>query len=160
MLTLLKRHGLAWLVWAVILWGFYLVLMVPTLPGVELAVGVGIAGLAATAAVAIRAQGLLDYRVTARGLPPLWRVPLLTVRDFGTLTLVLARRLTGSDVEGAFRWVPFSAARSAAETRARRALVTVAGTVAPNTIVVAIDPERHRMLLHELVPDESGGGPL
>ncbi len=154
------RHAFAWIVWAAALWGLYLLLVLPSPPAVELAVGAGVAALAATAAVAIRAQGLLGYRLEPQVLLGAWRVPLQTAHDFATLSLVLARRLAGRETGGSFRAVPFPAGGSDPESRARRAFVTAAGTVAPNTIVVSIDRERDLMLLHELVPDRSSAGPL
>lgn len=156
----LSRHAVAWLAWAVGLWGLYLLFVFPSVTPVELAVGAAVAALAATAAVAIRAQGLLGYRLELRMLLGAWRVPLQTVRDFGILTLVLLRRLAGRDAGGAFRAVPFRGGGSDPESRARRAFVTTAGTIAPNTIVVSIDQERDLMLLHELVPGRSPGVPL
>lgn len=157
----LGRHAFAWIVWAAALWGLYLLLVLPSPPAVELAVGAGVAALAATAAVAIRAQGLLGYRLEPRVVLRVARpVPLQTAHDFGTLSLVLARRLAGRETGGSFRAVPFPAGGSDPESRARRAFVTAAGTVAPNTIVVAIDRERDLMLLHELVPDPSSAGPF
>lgn len=156
----LRRHAIAWLSWATGLWGLYLLLVLPSASPVELAVGAGAAALAATAAVAIRAQGLLGYRLEPRVFMRIWRVPLQTVQDFGTLVLVLGRRLGGAEVRGSFRAISFPAGGSDPRSRGRRAFVTAAGTVAPNTIVVSIDRERDLMLLHELVRGSSSDGPL
>lgn len=160
MLATLRQHALAWVVAAAALWGLYVLFVYPSLPGVELAVGAGSAALAATALVAIRAQGLLDYSLRFGGPGAVWRIPLRTALDFWTLTRVHVRGLAGRPARGSFRTVAHVGGGAEPEAQARRAWLTVLGTIAPNTIVVTIDRERDLMLLHELVPDPSGGGPL
>ena len=122
------RRLAAWLAWfggLLVLW----LLLVGTVQEVERIAGLAAAAVGATAAEVVRSQGLLRYRVEARwlrrGLLQLLRV----VPDF---IRVLAER----DVD-----------------RGRRAWATLAASLAPNRLVVDIDPETGEALVHDLLPD-------
>jgi hypothetical protein len=56
---------------------------------------------------------------------------------------------------GVFRAVPFRSGDDEAREGGRRALAESFGSLAPNTIVIGVDPERELLLGHQLRP---GGG--
>ncbi|MDP9209825.1 MAG: hypothetical protein M3O65_15325 [Actinomycetota bacterium] len=65
------------------------------------------------------------------------------------------RHCTGNPVRGVFRVVPFPSDADDARSAARRALVTVLASVAPNTVVVGVEGAEGaevEMLVHQLVP--------
>ena len=114
------------------------------------------AGLIA-AALAAGAAGLLvrldlyrfrlDRGLLARGAT----IPWYLVRDFAVVALALLRgRPGGRFVEFDFR----------AQSAGDRALVGVLGSMTPNAYVVDVDRERRLVLVHELEPKRSKGGPL
>jgi hypothetical protein len=71
--------------------------------------------------------------------------------------LALARTVvSGKAPAGAYEAVPFLAGGDDPESAGRRAFAASAGSLAPNSVVVDIDPERKLMLVHKLVP---GSGP-
>jgi hypothetical protein len=140
------RRVAAWLAWFGVLLVFWL-LLVGTVQDVERIAGLAAAAIGATAAEVVRSQGLLRYRVEApwvlRGLGQLLRV----VPDFFRVLAALA-----SPRRGAFRTVPFPAGGHRDVDRGRRAWVTLTASLAPNRLVVDIDPETGEALVHDLRP--------
>jgi hypothetical protein len=121
----------------------------------EAILGLFAAAVAATAAEAVREQGLAGFRPHARWL---WRASVLpwrAVRETGLVLAALAGQLTGrAPVRGRFRVVPVALPVDPHEQAAKRALLTVADSFAPNSYVLAIDNRTGLMLTHELVPKE------
>ena len=141
------RRVAAWLAWfggLLVLW----LLLVGTVQEVERIAGLAAAAVGATAAEVVHSQGLLRYRVEARwlrrGLLQLLRV----VPDFIRVLAALA-----APPRGAFRTVPFPAGGERDVDRGRRAWATLAASLAPNRLVVDIDPETGEALVHDLLPD-------
>jgi hypothetical protein len=58
---------------------------------------------------------------------------------------------------GTFRSVPFPAGGQRDVDRGRRAWVTLTASLAPNRLVVDIDPETGEALVHDLLPGASSG---
>jgi len=127
-------------------------LFVDTLALPEVLAGSLSAAIAATFAEVVRRQGLIGFRPKPRWLLRIVRLPGLLVRDAGTVLLAAIRLLTGHRPAGRFRAVPFEPGDDAIEASTRRALVTAALSVAPNTFVVGVDRVRGFLVLHELVP--------
>lgn len=120
----------------------------------EAAGGIGLVA-AVTAAVAESAASL-DYRFRWRWLRLAWSVPHRTVVDFAILTRELVRALLRRrPPTGVFRAKPFDAARSPGW----RAFIGVAAGYTPNAYVVEVDPDRGRVLVHDLVPNERSESP-
>ena len=75
------------------------------------------------------------------------------VVEFGVVAAELVRQLLRPRAErGAFSAVEFPAGGERRVDRGRRALVAAIGSLAPNTLVVDVDEEHGRLLVHELVP--------
>jgi hypothetical protein len=140
------RRVAAWLAWFGGLLVFWL-LLVGTVQDVERIAGLAAAAVGATAAEVVRSQGLLRYRVQARWLVPGLRQLLRVVPDFLLVLAALPRRPSG-----AFRTVPFPAGGERDVDRGRRAWATLTASLAPNRLVVDLDPDTGEALVHDLLP--------
>jgi hypothetical protein len=148
------RRLAAWLAWfggLLVLW----LVLVGTVQDVERIAGLAAAAIGATAAEVVRSQGLLRYRVEARWVRRgLLRVPRV-VPDF--FRVVAALR---SPSHGVFRTIPFPAGGHRDVDRGRRAWVTLAASLAPNRLVVDLDPDTGEALVHDLRPGAVSGEQL
>lgn len=130
--------------------GFYLVL-IDTADLPELYAMCGVVLLALIAFQASRAQGFTEASISLKSLSSAWR-PLAQVPvDIGTLTGVALAQLAAGKrgPVGTFRAVRFKGGDSEAD-RGRQALAEAFGSLAPNTIVIGIDPDRELLLVHQL----------
>jgi hypothetical protein len=142
-----------WIAWYIPLVGLYLA-FASTIEPHELLLGLVAAAVGATAQELVNAQDLVRFRMKPRWLGDLWRLPGQVLADSWLLAVVLWRRIVrGQATTSAFRTVPFPVVQEdEAVTNARRALVTIAVSTAPNIYVVGIEGEDGVMLVHELVP--------
>ena len=145
-----KRVGfwVGWYVPLVVLW----LAFVDTFARQEVIAGLVAAAVAATAAELVRSQELVRFRLDPRWLRGLPGLPWQVLRDTWLLTVALWRHCTGHPVRGVFRVVPFPSEADDNRSAARRALVTVLVSVAPNTVVVGVEGDEGELLVHELVP--------
>ncbi len=145
-----KRVGfwVAWYVSLVVLW----LAFVDTFARQEVIAGLVAAAVAATAAELVRSQELVRFRLDPRWLRGLPGLPWQVLRDTWLLTVALWRHCTGHPVRGVFRVVPFPSEADDNRSAARRALVTVLVSVAPNTVVVGVEGDEGELLVHQLVP--------
>ncbi len=142
-----RRTGLAWLVWWLILLVLYLALADSRRPE-ELVAGVAVAAFGATAAILVRREReVLLAPTPAMGLA-LLRAAGAVPRDLVLLARVLARR---SAPDARTVRVPFAATGRGPHDAAARATAVLAGSLSPNSVVIAIDEEREEMLVHRLV---------
>jgi hypothetical protein len=149
-----RGRVIGWLAWFAVLNLLWLVLISAWVLE-EAILGLFAAAVAATAAEAVREQGLAGFRPRARWL---WRARVLPwrgVRESGVVLVALARDLTGrAPVRGRFRLVPVALPDDPDEQAAKRALLTVGESFAPNSYVLTIDNRKGLMLTHELVPED------
>jgi multisubunit Na+/H+ antiporter MnhE subunit len=143
-----------WVAWYVPLGGLWLAL-VGTLDRNEVLLGLLAAALGATAQELVNAQDLVRFRLEPRWLRGLWRLPGQALADTWRLTVVLWRQLLrGQAVSGSFRALPYRAPpEDEARANARKALITAAVSVTPNTYVVGIEGDDRFILVHRLLPD-------
>lgn len=147
------RRAVLWITWWLGLLGAWVTLTL-SLDPVELAAGAVAAAIAATVAELVRIQDLKTMRVHRRWLLRAVVLPRLILADTWTLAAALWRRVVlGRRVKGAFVALPFDPG-DADDLYApgRRALITAAISVTPNTYVVGIDTNRKLILVHQLVP--------
>jgi hypothetical protein len=140
------RRVIAWLAWfggLLILW----LLLVGTVADTELIAGLFAAAIGATAVEVVHAQGLLRYRVEWRWLKRTPSQVARVVPDFFLVLGTLARPR-----RGAFRTLEFPTGGERAVDRGRRAWAGFASSLAPNRLVVDVDPDTGRVLVHDLVP--------
>jgi multisubunit Na+/H+ antiporter MnhE subunit len=148
--------GLRWWTGLIVLW----IVLVGSTAWVELVAGAVAAALGTAAALALGRLGMHRYSVDPHLALRTWRLAWDVPREFALLVLVLVKALAGRPVEGRYRAIPFPAGGSDRRSAGRRAFVTVAGTVAPNSIVVDVDRERDLALIHDLDAEGARAEPL
>jgi multisubunit Na+/H+ antiporter MnhE subunit len=145
-------------------WAFLLgvwVLLVGTKDELELIAGACAAAIGAAAVDAVCSRGLLRFRFAPAWLATAWRPLARVLPEFIVAMRALVRALTGRGrVRGRFRAVQVETGGDTPLGAGRRAFLTVAGSIAPNTLVVDVDRERDLVLLHELEPGEAAKPPL
>jgi multisubunit Na+/H+ antiporter MnhE subunit len=133
--------------WALLFGVWMLLVDTRTVP--ELLTGVGAAALAAAGSELVRAQRIAEVRVRLRWLARAWRPIARIPVDTGVVIWALTRpRRT----RGRFRALRFRAPGEDSEDNSRRAFAEVAGSLAPNTYVIGVDPGRRVLIVHQLVP--------
>jgi hypothetical protein len=140
------RRVAAWLCWFAGLFVLWL-LLVGNVQYAERIAGLVAAAIGATAVEVVRSQGLLRYRVEAPWLAPGARQLLHVIPDFFRVLAALPRR-----PRGIFRTVPFPAGGERDVDRGRRAWAAFTASLAPNRLVVDLDPEHGEALVHDLLP--------
>jgi hypothetical protein len=145
----------AWVVWWVLLAALYLAL-VDTVLVPELVAGAVAAAIAATGAVVVRGQRRILLRPRAAWTPAAARAVARFGPDLVPLAKALWRRgIRRADERGRLVEVPYTAvADDDPEAVAHRVFTEAIGSIAPNTIVVAIDRDRRVAVVHELVPTD------
>jgi multisubunit Na+/H+ antiporter MnhE subunit len=146
----------AWLAWFAALNVLWLV-FISAWVWAEEVLGVVASAVAATAAEAVREQGLAGFRPRVRWLWHLRVLPWRVVRETALVLAALGRLLSGRGaVRGRFRVVPVALPDDPHEQAAKRALLTAGESFAPNAYVLAIDNRNGLMLIHELVNEDGG----
>jgi hypothetical protein len=140
------RRLAAWLSWFAGLLALWL-LLVGTVQDVELIAGLCAAAIGATTAEVVRSQELLRFRVEWHWLRLGWKPLVQVLPDFLRLMAALVRR-----PRGRFRELDFPAGGERAVDAGRRAFAVVAASLAPNRLVVDVDPETGKALVHDLLP--------
>lgn len=147
-----------WLGWFVVLNVLWLAL-ISGFDVAETVLGVAASAIAATAATAVRHTRFVFFHPRPSWFLATWRLPwrtlIETVQVFGALW---RRVVHGEPIRGRFRAEPFPPGRDEHRAPARRAVRTIAESVAPNTFVVGIDEDEHTVLVHELVPTATPPG--
>jgi multisubunit Na+/H+ antiporter MnhE subunit len=130
---------------------FYL-LLVDTPGEVELFVMVGVGILASGAFVLSREQGFAEATIRPAWLRRSWRIAVSVPVHIALLcSEAMAQLVRAERARGVFRAVPFDAgSRDVSRDAGRRALAEVLGSLAPNTIVIGVDPDRDLLLVHQL----------
>lgn len=136
----------AWFAGLFVLWLF----LVGTVQNLELVAGLAASAIGATAAEIARALGPLRMRLEWRWARRGWRPLVRVVPEFVLLLAALFRR-----PQGTLRELEFPAGGQRGVDVGRRAFAVFAGSISPNRIVIDLDPERGRALVHDLLPDVS-----
>jgi multisubunit Na+/H+ antiporter MnhE subunit len=143
----LIRFG-AW--WAVsfVLW----LLFTSTLDAQEMIAGVVASSISALAASIVQSKKEFGFRPRLRWLSRARILPGQVISDCWVLTVALWRRVVQSkQARGSFKTFPFQHVADDPESAARRALVTAAISLTPNTYVVAFDRAKQELIVHQLV---------
>ncbi len=112
-------------------------------------------------ALALARSGTVGLRIAPRGVMLLLRSCAAVVPDSVRVGRGLARAVWRRPAEmlGVVKHVPFRYGSRDSSEAGRRASVVTAMSLAPNAFVVGMEPERHELIVHQLVPDAIGGGP-
>ena len=123
----------------------------PKLP--EIVAGVIVATVAATGTELARGQRVAGIAVRPSFLAHAWRVVLRALPDIGRLiAAAFSQSVRPRAARGRVVALRFPHGGEEPEENGRRALAQALGSLAPNTIVVGVDPERGRLIAHQLVP--------
>jgi multisubunit Na+/H+ antiporter MnhE subunit len=137
--------------------GFYL-LLIDTASLPELYVLAGVALACGLLFLVSREQGFIEARVNPMLFIGIWRLVVRIALDIALVSWeAVAQLVRPRTPRGQFRTVRFGAVEETAEDTGRRAVAEAFGSMAPNTIVVGVDPKRHLLLVHQLRrqgPDE------
>ena len=145
--------------WTLALFGLWLVL-VGTVAGLELLAGAVAAVIGAVAVEVVRSRGLL-VGLDPRWLTGLWRPLLQVFVDFFVVMGALARTIvTRRRPNARYLVVDLSGPGGDQRSPGWRAYAAFAGSLAPNSVVVDVERERRRMLVHKLVPESLPARPL
>jgi hypothetical protein len=152
---LLIRRALAWSLGWLFAGALYLLLIdITDLP--ELIVGAGAAVLAATGLELAREQRVAGENIRTRWLGRAYRPLLKVPSDVWHVSVAAIVQLArGEATVGEFRAVRFRCGDDESLESGRRGLAEGFGSLAPNTIIVGVDPERELILAHQL--RRSGG---
>jgi multisubunit Na+/H+ antiporter MnhE subunit len=148
----LARNGaIAFATWVTLFAVWMLLVDSNSLP--EMLVGIGASALAAAGSELVRAQRIAQVRIQPRWLRRVWRPVARVPLDVGVVMWALVLQIAGRRKrQGAFRALRFRAAGDDPESTARRALAESLGSLSPNTYVIGVDPDRHAIVVHQLVP--------
>ncbi len=145
-----------WLIWWALLMSLWIIID-DKLATDELLAGGGAAALAATLAELAGYQANTRLRLRLAWLGPAVALPADVVRDTGIVFGVLWRLLAhGHEPASGFSELPVRFGDQSVEAKARRALLVGGKSLAPNTFVLGLDPERQVMVVHQLVRAEEG----
>jgi hypothetical protein len=115
----------------------------------ELVAAALVGALGATSAAIVRHGRDVVLRPRPADVVAELRHALSWPRDLALLGVALVRRPAGQVVE-----MPFEATGSDPRDAGRRALAVAGRSLAPNTIVIAIDEQRGVLVEHQLVSEE------
>jgi multisubunit Na+/H+ antiporter MnhE subunit len=118
----------------------------------ELAAGAAVALVATIALATVRAEGRVHYELKKAWAVKLAPVLSQMVSDSFLVLGANCARVFRSRGSGRFGEREFNPGGNHPSARTRRALVTAAVSLAPNSFVLGIDEDAHRLLVHELVP--------
>ncbi|MFL5734865.1 MAG: hypothetical protein ACJ78Q_17040 [Chloroflexia bacterium] len=126
----------------------------------DAAVGAGCLVLTLVAALTVRDEGLAAFRLPSGWFAAAVGLPWQVVRDTVTVVGALFQSPAKSDALGQFSTARFPAGGDDPQAEARRALVVLYTSFAPNTYIVHIDREKGMLLYHELVPQGTTPEPV
>jgi multisubunit Na+/H+ antiporter MnhE subunit len=156
-LPVARRIG-SWLVWWVLLMAFW-VMIDDSINTDELLAGAGAAALAAAFADLVSYQAATRFRMRIEWLVPALQLPGQVIGDLIIVYRALWRRLVhGEQPPSAFLELPARFGDDTPEGVTRRALLVGGTSIAPNTFVLGVDPERDVMVVHRLVAEHKQTG--
>jgi multisubunit Na+/H+ antiporter MnhE subunit len=145
------RRVRSWLVWWVLMMSFWVMIDDSTATD-ELLASAGAAALAALFAEVVTYQAATRFHMRIKWLVPAFRLPGQVARDTVIVYHALWRRLVhGEQPPSAFLELPARFGDDTPEGITRRTLLVGGTSVAPNTFVLGIDPERDVIVVHRLV---------
>jgi hypothetical protein len=141
-------------VWWALCAGVWLVLD-DTVALAELADGAVAATLGASAATLVRARSHAQFAPRLGWMRLCWRPLAHLIGDLPELARVLVRTLAGDGRDpGRVRIVDFVVDADGRARAAQVTLASIAGSVAPRTVIIAVDEEGEQLIFHELTPGE------
>lgn len=110
--------------------------------------------LAASACEIVRNEPFASFRPTLWWLIQAWREPWYILVDCVSIFWAFFKRLVHPE-PSVLRQVLFDAGGDDPQSAARRALAITYTSMSPNSIILAIDPEKGAMVLHQISQTET-----
>lgn len=144
------RAGVAWWLALFAIW----MLLVDSLARPEVIAGMGAAFLALPVALLVSARVERRFQMRARWLREVRSAPFFVLRDSLLVLRALCLHVIGrEEMRGEFRLVPWSPAEGDdVAANSWQAFAVIATSIAPNTYIIGVDPERGVALAHQLTP--------
>ena len=144
------RAGVAWWLALFAIW----MLLVDSLARPEVIAGMGAAFLALPVALLVSARVERRFQMRARWLRELRSAPFFVLRDSLLVLRALCLHVIGrAAMRGEFRLVPWLPAEGDdVAANSWQAFAVIATSIAPNTYIIGVDPERGVALAHQLTP--------
>jgi len=153
------RRVSAWLIWWVLLMGFW-VAVDDSIGLAELGAGAVAAALGAFLAEVACSQAATRFGMRIAWLVRAYTLPGQILGDTVIVFRALGRLLVhGEQPASGFRELPVRPGDDSDEGVTRRVLLVGANSLAPNTFVLGIDRERDAMLVHQLVVNRGRAAP-
>lgn len=148
-----RRRWLRGVAWWLALFAIWM-LLVDSLARPEVIAGFGAAFLALPVALLVSARVERRFQMRARWLRELRSAPFFVLRDSLLVLRALCLHVIGREtMRGEFRLVPWSPAEGDdVEANSWQAFAVIATSIAPNTYIIGVDPERGVALAHQLTP--------
>jgi multisubunit Na+/H+ antiporter MnhE subunit len=129
------------------------ILLVAGLKPHELIVGAVSVGAATLFLYEVKQSDTLDLRFRIADVATGWRVPGYLILDLWVITKVLVLDFLRIErAESHYRVWRFKTSKEDPVQAARRVLATVYTSVTPNSIVVGVDYDQQRILIHQMQP--------
>jgi hypothetical protein len=117
----------------------------------EMMVGAAVVVMATLFLKAVHESSQNALRLEWKDVVQCWRIPWYMATGIGEITVVLFKDLTYLSRAGSYYRVSgFKTSKRDRAAIARTVLATVYTTMAPNFIVIGIDPDLSRMLFHQI----------
>lgn len=117
----------------------------------EMLVGGAVVALTSTFAFRVWKIELLELRLRWGDLIQAWRIPWYVLSGVYEIIVILLKDLLGIErAQSYYRVSGFKTSQKDPLLVSKRILATFYTTMAPNFIVIGIDPDRSRMLFHQL----------
>lgn len=143
-----------WLRWWVLCAALWMVLD-DTTAVPELLDGAAAATIGACASTLVRARSHVGLQPSARWARRWWRPVIGLISDLPQLVSTLVRAVVNGERDpGRVRAVSFAVSRDENMRAAQVALASVVGSVAPATVILAVDEDDQLLVFHELSPRE------
>src|SRR5438067_1210273 len=128
--------------------GAFYLLLIDTVSLPELSAGAGTTVLAGAALEVSRKQGFAEASLSPAWLTSTWRVVRRVPLQIAFVSReAIAQLVRPKRRRGRFCAVSFDAGGDGSRDSGRRALAEALGSLAPNTIVVGVDPDRRLILV-------------
>ena len=118
----------------------------------ELTAGAIIAAIATAGISAIRLKRNHAFSIRPTWIKNVRFVPARIVADCAIVLAAICRRPIRQRGTGRFRLLPFAHGDERPAVRTRRAWITLAASITPNSFVVEAAADRDEILVHELCP--------
>lgn len=118
----------------------------------EIYVGIAVAIIGTFADQVVKTKESVAFRPRLKQALLIVTEPWYAITGTAAIYRALARKLLGKKSEAQFTAIDYDTGGDDAESQARRALTVAYLTIPPNSIVLGIDREHDKVLIHQISP--------